>query len=69
MNKLQKISIGITLIFMGIATFIYVALNIGEIYSSIHGFAHISIASFLIFLLGIVFIGGGFFILFSSKKR
>jgi len=69
MNRLQKISIGIALIVMGIVTFVYVALITEKIYSSISGFGHISIISYLMILLGIVFIGGGFFILFSSKKR
>ena len=68
MNKPQRMVLGITLILMGIITFVYVALNTQRIYDSLFGWGNVSANSYLLCLLGLIFIGGGFFILFSKKK-
>jgi len=60
MNKPQKIVIGITLILMGIITFVFLALQFEEMDPE---------GPYILCLLAIVLVGGGFFILFIKKKR
>ncbi len=64
MNKTQRIVLGITLMLMGIITFVFVAY----IWST-NGSEIASETFYAFCLLGIIFVGGGVFIMVSKKKR
>lgn len=57
MNKSQRVVVGVVLILMGIATFSFMISN--SLYYD----------QYFMILLGIAFVGGGFFIFFSKKRR
>ena len=65
MNKGQRVVAGITLILMGVILFILIKLSFYSVeYIRRHVFE-----VYPMILLGIVFTGGGIFLLVSKKKR
>ena len=77
MNKSQRIVVAVVLILMGIATFSFMISNLiyyehawyQKVNSPVLSFSEMEAGHYLMILLGIAFVGGGFFIFFSKKRR
>jgi hypothetical protein len=67
MSKSQRKVIGVILILMGVISFILAALIV-DTYSGRHYFSYYMFKLYPVVLLGIVFTGGGIFVLIGKSK-
>ena len=77
MNKNQRALVGVILILWGLLFFSSIFSSViydGDVWyrkvnSPVLSFSNMEAGHYLMILLGIAFVGGGFFIFFSKKRR